>query len=309
MSQGEWKESTELIDAALRILKEIAPATVRQLFYQLVVVELVANSQASYRQVMRLMTKARKDGRIPFDLIVDRSRTTTDGTGWDDLEQLAYNMELTLQDYRLDYWQDQPIHTEIILEKDAMSASVDPVVKEYGLFLHAVRGFNSTSNVHKIAKRLVGRRRAGKRVHVLYLGDFDASGKKMDDDIRTRLAEHMRLAQRDEGRPLDAGLCDIEIERIAIFQSDIGRYNLPPQKVKMEDPRATEFIKKYGERTVELDALRPDVPRRLRAAIERLIEPSAWQRARLGTRAFLAGALDAVLLKTLYSELPAMSRQ
>jgi hypothetical protein len=43
MAQSEWKESTELIDAALRILKEIAPSTVRQLFYQLVVVELIMN--------------------------------------------------------------------------------------------------------------------------------------------------------------------------------------------------------------------------------------------------------------------------
>lgn len=200
----------------------------------------------------------------------------------DDLEHLAYNMDLMIQEYRRDYWQDQPIHAEIILEKDAMSGSVEPVVREYGLLLHAVRGFNSTSNAHKIAKRLVGRCRAGKTVHVLYLGDFDASGRNMDDDMKARLEEYMRLVLRDEGEPPDAELCQVEIERVAIFQEDIDRYHLPPQRVKMEDPRATSFIKKYGNRTVELDALRPDVLRgRLRTAIERLIDQRAWQRAKL----------------------------
>lgn len=82
MARSEWKESTELIDAALRILREVAPATVRQVFYQLVVIELIANSQGAYRRVSRLMTVARRDGRIPFDLIVDRSRTMMDRTGW-----------------------------------------------------------------------------------------------------------------------------------------------------------------------------------------------------------------------------------
>jgi hypothetical protein len=52
--------------------------------------------------------------------------------------------------------------------------------------------------------------------------------------------------------------------------------------VKDSDTRAKSFIKRYGRRTVELDALRPDILRdRLRAAIERLIDPYRWARAKL----------------------------
>jgi hypothetical protein len=282
MARSEWKESTELIEAALRILKEIAPATVRQTFYQLVVVELITNCDAAYRRVSRLLTIARRDGRIPFEMIVDRSRQTHDHAGWDDLEHLAYNMDLMLKEYRRDYWQDQPIHTEVILEKDAMSGSIMPVVKDYGLMLHPVRGFDSTANVHLIAKRLVGRRRAGKRVHILYLGDFDASGTDMDRDVKARLEEYMNLVQRDEGKPPNQDLCQVELERVAIFQGDIDRYRLPPQKVKSSDPRAKAFVRRHGRRTVELDALNPDVlRRRLRSAIERHIERQRWERARM----------------------------
>lgn len=282
MGRGERKESTGLIEAALRILKEIAPATIRQLFYQLVVFELIANSFSAYRRVRRLMTIARRDGRIPFKLIVDRSRTTHDHTNWGDLEQLACNMDLMLKQYRRDYWQDQRVWTEIVIEKDAMSGSLMPVVKEYGLMLHPVRGFDSTANVYEIAERLVDRRRAGKRVHILYLGDFDASGEFMDRDIKKRLEEYMGLVLRDRGKPPDEELCQLEFERIAIFQSDIDRYRLPPQRVKSSDPRAKTFIRRHGRRTVELDALSPDVVRRrLRAAIERLIDREQWNRARL----------------------------
>jgi len=282
MARSESKRSTELIEAALRILNEIAPATVRQTFYQLVVIELIANCTAAYRRVSRLLTIARRDGRIPFEKIVDRSRQTHDHVGWDDLEHLAYNMELTLQEYRRDYWQDQPIHTEVILEKDAMSGSIMPVVKDYGLLLHPVRGFDSTSNVHQIAKRLVACRRTGKRVHILYLGDFDASGTDMDRDVKARIEDYMNLVLRDEGKRRDQHLCQVEVERVAIFQSDIDKYRLPPQEVKNSDPRAKTFIRRHGSRTVELDALSPDVLRdRLRTAIERLIDQRAWQRAKL----------------------------
>ena len=282
MARGEWEESTKLIEAALRILKDIAPATVRQTFYQLVVIELIANCNAAYRKVSRLLTIARRDGRIPFEMIVDRSRHTHDHSGWDDLQHLAYNMDLMLQQYRRDYWQDQAVWTEIILEKDAMSGSLMPIVEEYGLMLHPVRGFDSTANIQVIAKRLVERRRAGKRVRILYLGDFDASGEYMDSDIKKRLEEYMALVLRDQRCPADQELCHVEIERVAIFQSDIARYHLPPQRVKSSDPRATSFIRRYGRQTVELDALSPDVVRsRLREAIERLIDHQRWERAKV----------------------------
>jgi hypothetical protein len=84
-----------------------------------------------------------------------------------------------------------------------MSGSIMPLVKEYGLMLHPVRGFDSTANVHLIAKRLVERRRAGKQVHILYLGDFDASGRNMDDDIKARL-EESRQTQHSARSSLNA---------------------------------------------------------------------------------------------------------
>ena len=300
MAQKEWKATTKLIEAAIKILKEIAPATIRQTFYQLVVALLIQNCDADYRRVSRVLTKARRDGRVPFEWIVDRSRQTVDGTDWRDLKQLTHAMSLQLRGYRRDRWQDQPTYIELILEKDAMSGSLTPIVNDYGLILSPVRGFDSTSNVYEIAQRLLRKRTVGKRVVILYCGDHDASGRDIERDIQQRIEEYMLLACRADSRwkaysacRVDSKwkadfeeMCRIEMQRIAIHKGDIKRYRLPPQRVKDSDPRAKSFVRQHGVDTVELDALNPNVLRnRLSRAIDSLIERRAWNRAELVEKA------------------------
>ena len=48
--------------------------TVRQLFYRLVSAAVIANTMNHYKRVSTVLTKARNDGRVDFDFIVDRSR-------------------------------------------------------------------------------------------------------------------------------------------------------------------------------------------------------------------------------------------
>jgi hypothetical protein len=104
----------------------------------------------------------------------------------------------------------------------------------------------------------------------------------MERDIKARLEEFMGYVLRDKGDEPDEELCQIGIERVAIFKADIGRYRLPPQRAKDTDPRSKAFRKKHGKQTVELDALRPDILRqRLHNAIDKLIDHVAWDRAKL----------------------------
>lgn len=267
MARGEWKESTKLVDAAVDILEQENPMTIRQLFYRLVSKHVIENRLGDYQKVIRLMTKARKDGRVAYDWIVDRSRASYESVLWDDMAQLAQTFENDLLRYRSDWWADQPVYLEIWCEKDTVTGSIEPVREEFGLRVDANRGFNSTSNLHLAACRLGAQSR--KDVVILYLGDWDPSGEDMERDLRDRLFDE---------RP---GLM-FEIKRVAIHQEDIRRYKLPPLRVKSSDTRARGFVHKYGEDCVELDALPPDVLRdRLRKEIESYIEPEPWARARL----------------------------
>ena len=74
MARGEWGSTTELIDQAAQILRKESPMTIRQLFYRLVSITAIENNRNDYQRVSTAMTKARNDGRIDFDWIVDRSR-------------------------------------------------------------------------------------------------------------------------------------------------------------------------------------------------------------------------------------------
>jgi len=65
------------IKAAIHdVVEEDPPMTVRQVFYQLVVRGVIEKTEAEYQgTVIRLLTEMRLDASIPFDWIVDESRS------------------------------------------------------------------------------------------------------------------------------------------------------------------------------------------------------------------------------------------
>jgi hypothetical protein len=273
MAKNEWKSTTMLIDAAIDILEQENPMTIRQLFYRLVSAAVIENCLADYQRVSKVMTKAREDERVPYEWIVDRSRATYRSSNFRDLKHLGASLEYACTQYRRDYWQDQPCHVEIWCEKDAVTGSIEEVREEYGLTVEAQRGFNSTTNVGNVAGRLLKQQRAGKEVVVFYLGDWDPSGAEIEADVQRRV---IRVAERMG----DRGLWNFEMKRVAIFKKDIADFHLPPLKVKPTDSRAPLFVLAHGDQAVELDALPPtELRARLRKAIDAVIDRVAWDRA------------------------------
>jgi hypothetical protein len=264
MAQREWKRTTNLIDTAIEVLEEQHPMTIRQLFYQLVSHGVLQNDLASYRLVSRIMTKAREDGRVNYDFIVDRSRPLYEKNVFEDA---AHYAETVKKSYRKGYWYTQPYHVEVWCEKDATIGTFEEVVKdELGVAIRVGRGFQSTTKMHDIADAF---RSIEKPIRVFYLGDHDPSGADIERDLISRMLHHMGD---------DIG--DFEVERLAIFRSDIKAFRLPPLKIKDSDSRASSFRRTHGTQCVELDALPPDeLRRRLRVAIEGLIDTDLWNRA------------------------------
>ena len=46
---------------------------------------------------------------------------------------------------------------------------------------------------------------------------------------------------------------------MALTTEQVGQYNPPPNPAKITDPRAKDYIKNFGDKSWELDALKPDV--------------------------------------------------
>ena len=126
------------------------------------------------------MTIARKDDRIPYDAIVDRSRPEYRPYVFNDLEEYAKGVQ---RSYRKDYWEMQPNHVEIFVEKDSIIGSIEGTCDELGITIRVGRGYVSTTKIHEIARRF---RHINKPIHVFYLGDHDPSGRGIEEDIKRR---------------------------------------------------------------------------------------------------------------------------
>jgi hypothetical protein len=106
----------------------------------------------------------------------------------------------------------------------------------------------------------------GKKITVFFLREHDPSGRIIEEDIHQR-------AQSAAGR-------SFSMQRLAIHEEDISRFDLPPQHIKTTDSRARSFQGRYGHNapTVELDALPPEeLRRRVEHAVRGLIDWERWQ--------------------------------
>src|SRR3954469_5760812 len=61
-------------DALLEIVSVMRPMTVRQVFYQATVRNIVEKSEAGYAKVQTDLTDMRRDGSMPYGWIVDNTR-------------------------------------------------------------------------------------------------------------------------------------------------------------------------------------------------------------------------------------------
>lgn len=260
--RGKSKASIELIEASLKILTEIQPASVRAVCYRLFTMGLLSSMAKSQTdRVSRQLVWARENDVIPWAWIVDETRAAERIATWRNPDAL---IRAAVDQYRRNYWADQPRRVEVWSEKGTVRGTLAPVLDEYGVTFRVMHGFSSATAIYGVADETRGN---DKPLHVLYLGDWDPSGMNMSErDIPNRF-------ERYEGSAI--------IGRIALTADDIGD-DLPsfPASTKAKDPRYRWFVENYGRDCWELDAMSPNVLRhRVEYEIARRIDQAAWQRA------------------------------
>jgi len=266
MSRAEWPGTTEFISEMLSILGAEHPMTVRQLFYRLVSSGAIANSLGEYQRVSRLITKARRDDRCPYQYLVDRSRPTYTPNVFEDCSAYA---DVISRAYRKDHWELQPRHVECWCEKDAVIGSIEGTTDELGIAVRVARGFMSATRVNDIAEELSA---IGKPTTILFLGDHDPSGRCIEESARAAvLARYVEIGDKD---------MPFEMVRLAIHKADIEAFHLPPLQVKDSDPRTDGYRRKFGGQCVELDALPPsELRRRIKAAVRERRDERVWEKS------------------------------
>lgn len=249
-------------------LLKFQPISVRGVFYRAVSTGIYPNTeQKYYRQVCGIILKLRRAGIVPYLWVTDGTREHYKPSSWSGLQDFGDTVRAA---YRKDFWASQTDYLEVIVEKDAMSGVLRPVSDEYDIGLNVIRGNSSETFVWSLAERL---REIEKPVFILYAGDHDPNGLDIERDIRQRL-------QRFMGRP-------VSWERLAITSEEFSeRADLTGFPVRQNDSkgwrtRCADYIARYGDKCIEVDALPPtEIRQRLKDAIEAHINQTAWQRLR-----------------------------
>lgn len=250
-------QSIEIITKANQILAAYEAnnirLTLRQLYYQFIAQDLLPeswvddllgtkNTQKNYKRLGNLISDARQAGLIDWDAIEDRNRETIIPAHW---KSPAEIVNAAARQYRIDKWANQPVHIEVMAEKDAATSVLEPVCRRLDVGFTANKGYASSSLLYEIGKRIEGKIDDDKQVCVIYLGDHDPSGIDMTRDVLERLGLYSNCSG------------DVEVVRLALNWDQIEQWNPPENPAKESDPRAASYINRFGDSSWELDAVEP----------------------------------------------------
>jgi G:T/U-mismatch repair DNA glycosylase len=245
-------EIEERRGSLFKIVQAMRPMTVRQVFYQATIRNIVEKIEAGYAKVQTDLVVMRKNGTLPYGWLADNTRWQRKPRTFGSIQEA---LDDTARVYRKALWNDARAYVEIWLEKDALAGVVYPITSIYDVPLMVARGYASLSFLHGAAEYIND---LDVPAYIYHLGDFDPSGVNAGETIERTLREMAPDAE-------------IHFERIAVNPDQIAAWNLPTRPTKATDSRS----KGFGNISVELDAIEPN---QLRAVVQAAIERHLPQR-------------------------------
>jgi hypothetical protein len=261
-TKNYWYGKKEVIAAAiLRIATDYArqgyTLSLRQLYYQLVTENAIVNDEKLYLKVGKIKDDLAYAGKLDWSYIEDRTRRPYEKYSVSGIENA---MQDTVEQYRLNRQKDQPVEMEIWAEKDAISSILRRVSNEFQIRMRINKGYSSSSAFYSSYEQIAEALNNGYKFYIFYFGDHDPSGLDMVRDIRERLTFMLEngIQLNDEGHEnLQNGY--FKVIQVGLTMQQIKKYNPPQNPAKLDDPRAAEYVEKYGPVSWEVDALKPPV--------------------------------------------------
>lgn len=242
----DFKRPTlNLIHQANKIIREYQgqgyDLTLRQLYYQMVASDIIANKQTEYKRLGSIINNARLAGLVSWTAIVDRTRNVKENSHWAKPKGI---LDTASTAYLEDRWHDQDYRLEVWIEKDALIGVIQGLCSKWDVPAFSCRGYVSQSEMWRAGFHRLDHNEY-QEVVIIHLGDHDPSGMDMTRDIEDRL-------------DLFSNWSGIQVERIALNMDQIEELGPPPNPTKMTDSRAGDYVRRYGYDSWELDALKPN---------------------------------------------------
>ena len=231
-----WEELT-------RLARELAPTTVRSLYYKAVlspVLDFITKdsngSKSNYTAVQSRVLDLRQEGLIVWDAVIDSSRTDYSFDRWSAPVDFASIAPLC---YWLHLWRDQPTRPILLVEKDGQIPVYRGHAERFGLDVLACKGYGSSSHLRLLALSIWENLDASQRVKVVVGADFDPSGSDWPRAAEAEIRQLLGLASMD---------LRLVCERELVTFSDV--LDLGPaialRSPNPKDTRTTSWLHEYG---------------------------------------------------------------
>ena len=255
-------EMATIRESLIRLARDNAPVTVRQLFYLAVSEGVIEKTEAEYKQtVVRLALELRQQGWIDWGSIVDRTRWFFKPHTHD---SLADALEEAARTYRRSLWTDARQTVQVWCESMSVAGIIDDETGKWDVALYPGKGYSSHDFLRSAARAIA---RRGLATTIYLLGDNDASGRDIIRFVRETLSQYAAEVDR---------AVEIDFQTVAVTEQQIVDWNLSSHPARQTDSRYRRYAIADA---VELEAIPPDRLRHLvRECIAGHIDPDAYRR-------------------------------
>jgi hypothetical protein len=240
------------------------PTNARFLYYELVQRGQISKVRTGVRRTDQdlhdALTDIREDGRIPWDWIIDETRSVEDYTGYRNIKE---GVLATLPGIPLDPWRGRaPL---ILTESRSLAGVLRPIIVEHRNRIAPTNGQCGGFLRTDIAPLLQPGDEVG------YLGDLDLAGGQIEANTR-------RVLEQEIGGALSW-------ERLALTEEQVERYDLPKiikldRRYKGDRPHEAVETEAISQRVL-IGILRAWLEMRLPEPLGRVQEREARQRRQI----------------------------
>ena len=293
---------TGLVTILEAVAPEHRPVSIRQLFYLAVKNRVIEKTVAAYHLIVQDLTAMRRNGRVPWEWIEDRHRSSEfededldelvrDVTeeavvevvkdkrhSYPDEEEVAKDILTSADQHFSRRWIDNPVpwfdyddvpRPVMFVEKDTLLGVVRP---GFSIPVISTKGQPSESQMRAVAQRLGTR-----EIRVLLVTDRD----KVGDEIASSVAEKLEYH----------GANIAQVDRVALTAEQVKEYDLP-----------TRPAKQGGAPAAEVEALDPPLLQRIvNEAVEDCVPRRVAQRYLLAQKR-ISKKVRAIAIPLLFDE-------
>jgi len=258
-------------------------------------------TKREFDKVEAIINECRKKGFLPIDFVAEEEARAFSGVEYPETctpeEYMARYLEAALECenwYTPDWWEGEKYYIQMVVEKVDLKTLFEPICRQYHIPIATSKGWSSMLQRAEYARRFKKAEKRGLKPVLLYCGDFDPPGLLISDKLRKNLEDLKDITWSDGESGYDPK--NLIIDRFGLNYDFIIENNLTwidnlvtgsgkdladPNHPDHHKPYVQEYIKKYGVRKCEANALvvRPDAARKLcRETIERYLGEDALER-------------------------------